>query len=267
MFFPFGGGRIHYSVAGEGDPVVLLHGYLETSEIWNGFARKLAEHFRVIAIDLPGHGKSDTFGSTHTMEFLASAVRELLAVLDTGQVFLTGHSLGGYVTLAFLDLYPESLSGYCLFHSQPFPDTPETIEKRMREIALVKEGNKGLFYPDNIKRMYARPRLEKFQGAVSRSMELAAGLSDEGITAMLNGMMQRPSRVAVMEEGRVPGLWILGAMDSYIPCETMPARVKLPGNSRVVILNESGHMGFIEEEDKALEVLVGFIGNKNWKLP
>ena len=72
---------------------------------------------------------------------------------------------------------------------------------------------------------------------------------DEGIIAVLNGMMARPSRLSVMEEGKVPCLWILGAMDNYIPCDTIQKRVKLPSNARVVVLEKSGHMGFIEEED------------------
>ena len=91
----------------------------------------------MISVDLPGHGMSGSYGTTHTMEFMANIVKELLDMLGIKKVFLTGHSLGGYVTLAFLELFPEILSGYSLFHSQPFPDTPEAIEKRMREIALA----------------------------------------------------------------------------------------------------------------------------------
>ena len=120
---------------------------------------------------------SDTYGSTHTMEFMANVVKELLDSLSIKKVFLTGHSLGGYVTLAFLELFPDSLSGYCLFHSQPFPDTPETIEKRMREIALVKEGKKEMFYPENIKRMFAGSNLEIFSEAFKHSKKLLHGLN------------------------------------------------------------------------------------------
>ena len=183
------------------------------------------------------------------MEFMANIVKELLDTLGIKKVFLTGHSLGGYVTLAFLELFPEILSGYSLFHSQPFPDTPEAIEKRMREIALVKEGKKEIFYPDNIKRMFAGSNLEKFNDAVKHSMDIASGLNGDGIIAVLNGMMTRPSRLSLMEEGRVPCLWILGAMDNYIPCEIIQKRVNLPSNASVVVLHNSGHMGFIEEED------------------
>jgi pimeloyl-ACP methyl ester carboxylesterase len=261
MFFKFSGSRISYNDSGQGKPVVLLHGYLETSEVWQDFAVKLSEKFRVIVIDLPGHGLSDTFGSNHTMEFMATVIRELLGNLGLNKVFLTGHSLGGYVTLAFLDLFPDSLSGYCLFHSQPFPDTPETIEKRMREIALVNEGNTEMFYPGNITKMYGESNLELFSEAVQRSKAIASRLNGKGIIALLNGMIERPSRLSVMQEGRVPCLWILGAMDNYISCKSMQLRVKMPANARLVVLKNSGHMGFIEEEDLSIKILSDFVGS------
>ena len=259
MFFLFKGSRIHYSESGNGTVLVLLHGYLESSEVWNGFAKKLSSRFRVISVDLPGHGLSDVYGEVHTMEFMATAVKELLDGQNIKQAFLTGHSLGGYVTLAFLELFPEYLSGYCLFHSQPFPDPPEAIEKRRREIAIVKAGKKDLMYPDNVTRMFASSNLEKFSFALQRSKDIASRIPGEGITAVLNGMMIRPSRLQVMEEGRIPCLWILGSMDNYIPCDFIQSKVKLPSNARVVILLNSGHLGFVEEEEKSVEVIREFV--------
>jgi pimeloyl-ACP methyl ester carboxylesterase len=259
MFFSFREGRIHYSDSGKGGIIVLLHGYLESSEVWNGFSEKLASAFRVITVDLPGCGLSDVYGEVHSMEFIAMAVKELIAYLNLKKVFLTGHSLGGYVTLAFLELFPESLSGYCLFHSQPFPDSPAALEKRKREIAIVKMGKKNLMYPDNVIRMFAESNLEKFSVALQRSKDIASRIPGEGIIAVLNGMMIRPSRMNFMEEGKVPCLWILGSMDNYIPCEIIQKQVKLPSNARVVVLKNSGHMGFVEEEDLSVKIVSDFV--------
>src|SRR5664280_241651 len=162
MFFLYRGRRIHYTDSGDGAVIVLLHGYLESSEVWNGFSGKLALSFRVISVDLPGCGLSDVFGEVHSMEFMAVAIKELFDHLGIIKVFLTGHSLGGYVALAFLELFPDLLSGYCLFHSQPFADTPAAIEKRKREIEIVKMGKKNLMYPDNVIKMFASLNLESF---------------------------------------------------------------------------------------------------------
>ena len=261
MFISFKEGRIHYTDSGTGPVIVLLHGYLESSEVWNGFAEKLSAKFRVISVDLPGQGQSDVYGEVHTMEFMAEAVKEILQDLKIRKAFLTGHSLGGYVTLAFLELFPEYLSGYCLFHSQPFPDPPAALEKRKREIGIVKMGKKNLMYPDNVIRMFASSNLEKFAGALQRSKDIASHLPGDGIIAVLNGMLLRPSRLSFMEDGDIPCLWILGSMDSYIPCELIQTKVKLPSNARVVVLTNSGHMGFIEEEKRSLEVIKEFVNS------
>jgi pimeloyl-ACP methyl ester carboxylesterase len=261
MFYQVNGGRIFFREYGEGSPVVLLHGYLVTSDVWHSLAQRISANFRVITIDLPGHGMSDSFGTIHTMEFMSEVIKELLDSLGIKEFFLTGHSLGGYVTLAFLELFRNSLTGYCLFHSQPFPDASETIEKRMMEIAFIKAGKKEMFIPGNINRMFATANLESFSEEVERIKEIASALNDDGIIAVLNGMMARPSRLSLMEEGRVPCLWILGEKDNYISCEAIRTRVKLPANAQVVILKSSGHMGFIEEENKSAEVITEFIEN------
>jgi pimeloyl-ACP methyl ester carboxylesterase len=259
MYFPYKGGRIYYSDSGSGHAIVLIHGYLESSESWNGFAVDLASKFRVINVDLPGSGKSDIYGDTHSMEFMAGAIKGLIDHLGIAKGFLTGHSLGGYVTLAFLELFSERLSGYCLFHSSPFPDTTETTEKRKREIEIVKKGKKNLMYPENVTRMFAPSNLEKFAKELERSKDIASRIPEGGIIAVLNGMMIRPSRLSVMEEGRAPCLWILGVKDSYIPCEKVQAKVNLPVNAKKVILDKSGHLGFIEEKEKSLKALTDFV--------
>jgi len=252
-------GKIWYSDYGTGDVIVLLHGYLESSGIWSSFAERLSEKYHVITVDLPGHGLSDGYSESHSMEFMADVLRELLDRLNIRKVFLTGHSLGGYVALAFLELFPEHLTGYCLFHSHPFADTKETIEKREREIAIVSAGKKDLMYPDNVTMMFAPGNLEKFADALSRSKKIASEIPAEVIIAVLRGMISRPSRLSVMEEGRVPLLLILGRMDNYIPCEAMQDRVKLPSNAKIVVLENSGHLGFIEEEDLSIRVITDFM--------
>lgn len=253
------GGKLYYTDSGEGDTIVLIHGYLESSASWNGFAEKLAKRFRVISVDLPGHGQSPIFGECHTMDFLALLIRDLLDNLNIRKVFLTGHSLGGYISLAFLEHYPDRLTGYSLFHSHPFADTPEVIKKREREIIVVKAGKKFLIYPENVSRMFAEVNLVKFREALQRSKDIASRLSDEGIIGVLNGMISRPSRLSVMEAGKVPCLWILGKYDNYISCERVKEKVRLPANARLQILENTGHLGFIEEEERTLKLLSDFI--------
>ena len=259
MFFPYKNSNIYFSDSGNGKVIVLLHGYLESSDVWAGFEKALSANFRVISVDLPGHGKSEVAGTVHSMEFLASVIRGLLDNLGIKKVFLTGHSLGGYVTLAFLEMFPEYLSGYCLFHSHPFSDTPEIIEKRMKEIDIVKTGNKEFLFSNNIMKMFATANLLKFDVVREKLLNDLAEFPCEGIIALLNGMMARPSRLSIMESGKKPCLWILGAMDNHIQYDIIQTRVKLPSNARVEILKNSGHLGFIEEEERSAELITEFI--------
>jgi pimeloyl-ACP methyl ester carboxylesterase len=258
-FISYNGGKIHFCDEGKGDAIVLIHGYLESAEIWSGMAYKLSKGYRVITVDLPGHGRSDNCSADYTMEFLAELIKELLDKLNIRKAFITGHSLGGYVTLAFLEKYPDRLSGYCLFHSQPFADTIAATEKRKREIRIVSAGKKDLVYSENVTRMFADCNLSKFPDALLKSRKIASQITPEGIVAVLKGMIKRPARLSVMEDGRVPCLWILGSMDNYIPCSEIQDMVNLPDNAAVVVLKNSGHLGFIEEEERTLEVIKGFV--------
>jgi pimeloyl-ACP methyl ester carboxylesterase len=255
------GKKIYYSDEGTGFPVVLIHGYLETADIWKDFSQAISERFRVLAIDLPGHGHSDIYGESHTMEFLAEVTCGLMDTLGIEKVFMAGHSLGGYVALAFLEKFPARLSGYCLFHSHPFADSEEALRKREREIMIVKAGKKFLMYPENVKRMFADSNVDMFAGQLESSKKIASGIRGEGIVAVLKGMCARPSRLKIMEEGKVPCLWILGAMDNYITCDAIRQKVSLPANAELLILENSGHLGFIEEKEKSARALTDFILN------
>jgi len=261
MFFLYKGHQVYYNVFGKGAPVVLLHGYLESSEIWDSFADKLSVEFRVITVDLPGHGHSEIFGTVHTMEFMATVIKELLENLNIQKAFICGHSLGGYVALAFLELFPERMSGYLLFHSHPFADSPEAIENRNREIKLVQKGMKDRMYPANVIKMFATSNLEKFSEAIQRSKEISSRIPGDGIICVLRGMISRPSRLDLMEKGIVPCLWILGSMDNYIPCNEIQEKVKLPSNAKVVVLKKSGHLGFVEEEAESVRLISEFVNN------
>lgn len=260
----FGNIRVSYNVRGRGRPVILLHGYLETGEVWDSLAEMMEEKFRIISVDLPGHGDSEVQGEIHTMEFLAGAVREVMK--DTGEerVMMVGHSLGGYVTLAFAELFPDLLSGYVLFHSHPHADSPEAIDRRNREIAVVRAGRKNIMYPGNVSMMFAKENLKSMAGELERSKKIASRNPGEGIIAMLNGMIDRPSRQYILENGTVPLLWILGRRDLYFSPEKAMRDIGLPHNAEVVILERSGHLGFIEETEKSARLLTDFAGRIKW---
>jgi pimeloyl-ACP methyl ester carboxylesterase len=254
-----GKGKIRYKIEGAGKPLVLLHGYLENLEIWDDFASDLAEDYRVVSVDLPGHGESDVAGETHNMELLAQAVKSVLEAEEINSATIVGHSLGGYVSLAFLEKYPNHVDRLVLFHSHPFADKKEVKENRDREIELVKKGKKDLIFQTNIPKAFATDNLERFPEEVSKAQKIAMQTEGEGIVANLRGMKNRPDRSELVKNTDKPFLVIAGKKDNYIDYHSVIPEIKLPEQGILLTLENSGHLGFIEEKEKSLHALKDFI--------
>jgi pimeloyl-ACP methyl ester carboxylesterase len=253
------GANLRYSELGKGNPVVLIHGYLESLEIWNGFAEKLAKKYRVISVDLPGHGQSGIYSSINTMAVMADAVKSIMDHLSIGRAVIIGHSMGGYVTLALADIFPEMIVGFCLFHSHALPDSEDKKLNRDRETLLVKEGKKSQFINLNIQNAFAPDHHESFSKQIDRAREIAEGTSDEGIIRALEGMKARPDRRDVLKNSVEPVMIIAGGKDFYIPSNVYEEHFTLARKTSVLVLENSGHMGFIEEQEKSLEGVLKFL--------
>lgn len=256
---PYKSINIRYSDEGQGKTVVLLHGYLESLEIWSPFATELANNNRVIAIDLPGHGQTGTSNGMPNVEFMAECVKAVLDQLQITKTVLIAHSMGGYAMLAFAELWPEKLLGIGLFHSISWADLPEKREARDREIELVKQGKKQLIFNVNIAKGFADDNLKLFKDEIERAKQIAANTTDDGIIAALNGMKDRKDRTFILEQIQVPVFFGIGKKDNYIPMEKLMALTILPRNKHITIFENSGHMGFIEEKDFAIDELEQFL--------
>jgi pimeloyl-ACP methyl ester carboxylesterase len=259
-FINYKDSKVRYKVTGNGQEiVVLLHGYLESLDIWQDFGENLSDFYTVISFDLPGHGQSEAYGNIITMEGMADCISHCLKQLKIEKVIMVGHSMGGYVTMAFADKYPENLSGLCLFHSTPFADNDEKKSNRNREIGLIKQGKKELIYNVNIPKVFAEDNLEKFAEQLLFGIEIAKNTSDQGIIAALEGMKLRSDKSHVLIEGNIPTLFIIGEKDQYIPSDALDEIITLTKNKMVLRLKNSGHMGFVEEKQEALLTVIKFI--------
>lgn len=239
--------------------VVLLHGYLESMLVWDSFVPLLYKEFRVVTLDLPGHGISVIRGETHTMEWLADVVAEGLRTLGISRCTLVGHSMGGYVALAFCERHPEMLDGLILLSSTPNADTEEKQENRLREIALVRAGRKELLARMAPAAGFAAENRQRMQDEIDDLTEQVFVTEEAGIIALLNGMRTRADRNEMLHQTHVPVLFILGRHDDYIPVEKAEALVSAHPEARVVWLEHSGHMGFLEEPEKTAQAIRDFV--------
>ncbi|MBE6196450.1 MAG: alpha/beta hydrolase [Rikenellaceae bacterium] len=239
--------------------VVLLHGYLESLLVWEDFVPYLYKQHRVITLDLPGHGISEVQGEVHSMEYLAGVVKGALDTLGVERCTLVGHSMGGYVALAFAEHYPERLEGLVLLSSTPNADTPEKAENRRREIALVKAGKKEQLAHVAPAAGFAEENRSRLKDAIEDLVEQVFLTEEEGIVALLGGMIERPDRNEMLRNCPVRQLFILGRKDGYIPLEAAEKLVANHPQAEVVWLDHSGHMGFLEEPERCSAALLEFM--------
>ncbi len=251
-FIQANGQQIRFMVKGTGPSLVLLHGFTESLEIWDDFANALEKEFRVISVDLPGHGQTGLFGPSHSMELMAGVVKLVLDHLSAGPCVMIGHSMGGYVTLSFAEKYPRMVKAFGLFHSHAGADSEEARKNRVRMINIVYSNRTG-FIRQFIPELFAPENVQHFQEAIGQLQELALLPPPEGIVAALRGMMERDDKTAYLSKAGIPVLFIAGKADLKIPLDLVLRHAALPDHAEVVILGKAGHMGFIEERDKTLQ--------------
>lgn len=243
--------------------VVLLHGYLESLLVWEDFIPYLYKKVRVITLDLPGHGISEVKGESHTMEYLADVVAQALKQLQIQKCTIVGHSMGGYVAAAFAERHPDMLDGLVMLSSTPNADTELKRENRRREIELVKAGRKEQLARVAPAAGFAEENRRRMADYISDLQEQVFLTEDEGVVALLNGMIERPDRNEVLHKLSVPQLFIFGKKDGYIPCEVAEELAASHPQAKVLWLEESGHMGFLEEPERCADALIEFVLGNN----
>ena len=239
--------------------VVLLHGYLESMLVWDEFVDLLKKDLRVVTLDLPGHGVSMINGEVHTMEYLADCVALTMDALGIDKYSVVGHSMGGYVALAMLDKHAKHLENIILLSATTSADSQEKCDRRRREIELIKAGKKNTLARLMPHVGFATQNVNRLKDYIEDIRELILISEDEGVIAILGGMIERKSRGEQLRDSGIPHLFIFGRHDYYIPQEVADEMIEQDPNAKVVWLEESGHMGFYEEPEKCAEAILNMI--------
>ena len=198
--------------------LVLLHGFMENLFIWDEMEVELLKNFKLVKIDLPGHGKSAVFSEIHTMEMMAEKVKEVIDFLKIDQVHLLGHSMGGYVSLAFAEKFPEKLKSLTLFFSTYFADDDEKKQQREKSLRIIKENFKT-YVNAGIPNLFSENEIEILQEKITVAKEIALSTNNDGVLAAVKGMIKRTDKSKVLEnfEGKI--LVICGKHDSAVNTE------------------------------------------------
>lgn len=247
---------VYYNDQGEGKVVVLLHGFLETSLMWNDLVQEIESAYRVVTIDLLGHGRTGCLGYIHTMEIMADAVMSVLDQLDIKKSFFVGHSMGGYVALAVAEASPERIQGICLMNSTPFADSLERQINRDRAVKAVKYNHKNFIRMSIVNLFSPNNRLQFVEEIEFIKLE-AMNLPVQGIVAALEGMKIRRDRSVLFKQMVALKMVILGKKDPVLEYDSLNAQlVELEVEVRCF---SGGHMSYIENKEELTYNIKRFI--------
>ncbi len=249
----------YFTSGGEtGIPIVFLHGFCEDSRMWEDWLEKLPSSRNYLCIDLPGFGQSE-LGGEMSMESLADAVAAVLEEKKIDKCILVGHSMGGYVSLAFAEKHGAKLAGLCLFHSQPFADTEEKKANRLKSIDFIKKNGHILYVRQLIPKLFAYDYSKGYQMEVNKLIYYATQYQEDAIIAALNAMHQRPDRSDVLNKIKCPVQFIIGRKDTAIPYDISLAQTHLPDIADIQIYSDVGHMGMFKSPRKTAKAFRGFL--------
>lgn len=247
--------QVNFTDQGKGTAVVLLHGFLENQKMWNAFIPEWSKKFRIITIDLLGHGETGCLGYVHTMEDNADVVHEVLSKLRIRKAIFVGHSMGGYVALAFAELYPNCVKGWVLLNSTSKADSEERKMNRDRAIKAVKQSFQN-FISLSISNLFSEENRTRLSKVVDEVKKEALKTPLQGIVASLEGMKIREDRQLLLHTTTYPKLIVLGEKDPVLNYEETKEQIN---QTEVQLLHfPDGHMSHLENQEEIQQELLRF---------
>jgi pimeloyl-ACP methyl ester carboxylesterase len=243
---------IYYEIHGKGPAVVLLHGFLECMTMWEGLTPFLALNKTVIAIDLPGFGKSGIVDTVHSMELMANIVDQIKTLHSFETISIIGHSMGGYVGLAYCEMYPTSAKNLILLNSTPAADSQERKRNRDRALRLI-DKNSAVFLTMAIQNLFTIESQEKYASEIKKMKRDVLTFPINGIKAAISGMKNRKDRTAVLKNFIGGKMMMCGRYDPVVSYEVSTALAN-ETLTPIITLN-GGHMGLIENFDEIVNII------------
>jgi pimeloyl-ACP methyl ester carboxylesterase len=249
---------IFYTDQGKGFPVLLIHGFCETHQIWDSFSAKLSKDFRILSIDLPGFGKSEILPTPFSLNDVGLRVLEFIKELKIESCIPIGHSLGGYVILAMANQQPELFKAFGLFHSTAYADAEERKHSRNKVIEFVTKHGVKPFIESFIPPLFNDQSNEHILPLV----RLASQTKTETLVEYVKAMRDRPDRTSVLQQFQRSILFIAGEKDSGISPESVKTQASLALHANLNLLPEVAHMGMFENEETTLRIIHRFLAQE-----
>ena len=250
--------KIIYHVYGNGKPVMLVHGFGEEGNVWKNQIEFLKEHFFLIVPDLPGSGQSEAIDDM-SMEGMAEVLHSIIHEEEMTTCIMIGHSMGGYITLAFAEKYRNHLQAFGLFHSTAYADSDEKKVTRKKGIEFIEQYGAFEFLKTSTPNLFSKEFKTTSTGIFNAFIDSLKDFKAASLIAYYYAMMNRPDRTYILNNSEFKILFIFGEFDNAVPLQDGLRQCYLPLNSFIHILKKSGHMGMLEEPDKTNRVLYDFL--------
>lgn len=251
---------LHYTEAGTGFPVVLLHGFPFDHTIWAAQQSALSDTYRVITPDLRGHGQSPALAAdVYTMDDFAQDVIALLDTLDIERAVWVGHSMGGYIMLAALRLAPERIAGVAFVATHPYPDSADKqAGRRATAERVLAEGS--VIAADSMRPIMFAPNFDTESATAQTIYDIMRNTAPETIAAAQRGMAGRPDSVPTVRAMTVPAVVIAGTDDQIMGINVARGMIDvLPAGTTLVEIADSGHMPMLEQPAALTDALRAFL--------
>ena len=254
---PYKNKNIYYSLFGKGSPVVLVHGFGEDGNVWSELIKELQKNFLLIIPDLAGCYKSGMLDGDVSIDDHADVLKTILDKENITTCVMIGHSMGGYITLAFAEKYPGSLKAFGLFHSSAFADDEEKKQTRRKAIAFIRSTGVYAFLRTSIPNLFAgKQHLKEMEDLIEDGKKF----SQEALIQYYHAMINRPDRTEILKTFEKPVLFIIGEKDTAVPMLASLQQCHFSAVSHVHIF-DTGHMGMIEESKRSLAAIKSFLQN------
>ena len=250
---------LSYSLYGKGEPILLLHGFAEDSRIWNKQVSFLKNKYQLIVPDLRGSGASLIDDKPISIEDFADDIKQILDAENISTCIMLGHSMGGYITLAFAEKYPSSLLAFGLIHSSAYADNEEKKEARRKSIDFIREHDAFEFIKTTIPKLFAEKFNQQHKEQVDELIEQGKQFSKEVLIAYYEAMINRPDRTQVLKKSTLPVLFFIGEEDKAVNPQDAIEQTSLPVVCKVKLVKGIAHMGMLEATDELNECIDEFI--------
>jgi pimeloyl-ACP methyl ester carboxylesterase len=255
----FRGELIEYEIKGNGLPVMLVHGFTEDQKIWNLLLAGIEDKYSWILPDLPGSGQSPYNASITQIGDFSDALKAILDQENILEIVLVGHSMGGYISLAFAEKYPEYIKALGLFHSSSYIDTDEKKETRDKNIRFIQKNGAALFVEQAIPGLFSDGFKKEHPEEISKLVDRYTNFTTDSLVQYLDAMKGRTATTGVLKEISKPVLFIMGEEDKAVPLKDVLEQCHLPRISYIHILTHTAHMGMIENTSLCNSIVDRFL--------